>query len=71
MFLLYRVKRTTMFEYESEQSENFVPELQKIFPDLITVPYICYLKSGSIEKYDGKLDISEIDKWMNETRSLL
>lgn len=57
-----------IFKYKKEDSQVIVSELENIFPNFFTVPYICYVNSNSIERYDGELDISIIVGWMEEIK---
>ena len=59
-----------IFKYKKEDSQVIVSELENIFPNFFTVPYICYVNSNSIERYDGELDISIIVGWMEEIKTI-
>lgn len=48
----------------ADLSETLGPELQEIFPEFVFVPYICYINNGTIERYEGKMELKEIFEWM-------
>lgn len=54
-----------IYEYKKTASNDIVPKLNEILPEFKLVPYICYVKNGEINKYNGKLDIKKIYNWID------
>ena len=54
-----------IFEYEIGHGENAGTELESIFPEFVLVPYVCFVRDGDVTKYDGQINSSGINEWLD------
>lgn len=54
-----------VYEYSMEESPEITPIIEKIFPEFVFVPYVCYIKDGNIERYTGVIEVDEVSNWIN------
>ena len=54
-----------IFEYEIGHGENVGTELESIFPEFVLVPYVCFVRDGDVIKYDGQINSSGINEWLD------
>lgn len=54
-----------IFEYQIGHGENAGTELESIFPEFVLVPYVCFVRDGDVTKYDGQINSSGINEWLD------
>ena len=54
-----------IFEYEIGHGENAGTELESIFPEFVLVPYVCFVRDGDVTQYDGQINSSGINEWLD------